>query len=184
MKKTENYQLNQWDAGDRVLRTDFNGDNEKIETALTALQNKPVLEKLKEFTVPKRFTGTAVFDMDVSDINWGAYQYVYADFDLKGHGYLLIYPNGNPKDAYSHGYVTSTSYKSLAGMIGCGTGMMRAEFQIFAKKQNHIQTVCPYKGLTGRADCPYQALRTLHLIPDDTSYYMDPGSTITFWGVR
>ena len=34
MNYTENYQLNQWDAGDRVLREDFNADNAKIDAAL------------------------------------------------------------------------------------------------------------------------------------------------------
>ncbi|MEG2176554.1 MAG: hypothetical protein RRY97_06720, partial [Oscillibacter sp.] len=34
MKTTTNYHLNQWDPGDRILRTDFNGDNGKIDAAL------------------------------------------------------------------------------------------------------------------------------------------------------
>lgn len=32
--KTTNYQLNQWEASDDFLRTDFNEDNAKIEAAL------------------------------------------------------------------------------------------------------------------------------------------------------
>ena len=34
---TTNYQLNQWEAGDQVLRTEFNRDNQKIDTALAGL---------------------------------------------------------------------------------------------------------------------------------------------------
>ena len=34
MDYTQNYQLNQWEATDRVLRTDFNSDNAKIDAAL------------------------------------------------------------------------------------------------------------------------------------------------------
>lgn len=34
---TANYQLNQWEATDQVLRTDFNDDNAKIDTALKSL---------------------------------------------------------------------------------------------------------------------------------------------------
>ena len=33
---TTNYQLNQWEARDQVLRTEFNQDNQKIDTALAA----------------------------------------------------------------------------------------------------------------------------------------------------
>ena len=34
MKQTEHYQLNQWEANDKVQRTDFNADNAKIDAAL------------------------------------------------------------------------------------------------------------------------------------------------------
>lgn len=34
MEYTKNYHLNQWEPTDRVLRTDFNSDNQKIEEAL------------------------------------------------------------------------------------------------------------------------------------------------------
>ena len=34
--QTTNYQLNQWEPTDQVLRTDFNADNAKIEGALAA----------------------------------------------------------------------------------------------------------------------------------------------------
>ena len=38
MTKTENYQLNQWDAADPIRREDFNADNAKLDAALSALQ--------------------------------------------------------------------------------------------------------------------------------------------------
>lgn len=34
LNQTSNYQLNQWDPEDRILRTDFNSDNAKIDAAL------------------------------------------------------------------------------------------------------------------------------------------------------
>ncbi len=34
---TTNYSLSQWDASDRILRSDFNSDNSKIDAALKAL---------------------------------------------------------------------------------------------------------------------------------------------------
>lgn len=38
--QTKNYQLNQWEASDPVLRSDFNSDNAKIEAALTDLEKR------------------------------------------------------------------------------------------------------------------------------------------------
>jgi len=35
---TQNYKLCQWEPSDKVLRTDFNEDNAKLETALSGLQ--------------------------------------------------------------------------------------------------------------------------------------------------
>ena len=35
--QTTNYQLNQWEPTDQVLRTDFNADNAKLDAALTVL---------------------------------------------------------------------------------------------------------------------------------------------------
>lgn len=34
MQQTANYQLNQWDGEDRIMRVDFNSDNAKIDAAL------------------------------------------------------------------------------------------------------------------------------------------------------
>ena len=39
MNKTSNYQLCQWDGSDRILRTDFNEDNAKIDAALKSHAN-------------------------------------------------------------------------------------------------------------------------------------------------
>lgn len=41
MTKTTNYQLNQWEENDYVRRTDFNEDNAKIESALSAAASAP-----------------------------------------------------------------------------------------------------------------------------------------------
>ena len=38
--QTSNYGLNQWQASDKVLRTEFNADNQKTDTALKGLDSK------------------------------------------------------------------------------------------------------------------------------------------------
>ena len=40
--QTTNYQLNQWEATDQILRTDFNADNAKVDAALKALSDQVV----------------------------------------------------------------------------------------------------------------------------------------------
>ena len=77
MKKTTNYQLNQWAKSDRVMMDDFNADNAKIDAALKANADAIAetaaafpLVKIKEVTLG---ADTAQWDIDVSDINF--YQY-------------------------------------------------------------------------------------------------------------
>lgn len=62
MQQTANYQLNQWDGEDRIMRVDFNSDNTKIDTALqqnaTALtQAKSALEAALETERQARASG-------------------------------------------------------------------------------------------------------------------------------
>ena len=53
--QTQYYGLNQWEAADQVLRTEFNADNQKIDGALKAMRDlivspsvrNAVLEKLR-----------------------------------------------------------------------------------------------------------------------------------------
>ena len=40
MNQTTNYQLSQWESTDRILMSDFNGDNAKIDAALKALDDE------------------------------------------------------------------------------------------------------------------------------------------------
>ena len=60
MTKTEHYQLNQWDATDRVLREDFNEDNRKIDEALTGVKN--AIPQLQFGS----YTGNGTFPRDIN----------------------------------------------------------------------------------------------------------------------
>ena len=55
MKKTEHYQLNQWEASDRIRMEDFNADNQRLEAALLGVLCFP-----PRFSSPPRWTGTSL----------------------------------------------------------------------------------------------------------------------------
>ncbi len=68
MDKTKNYQLNQWAAGDKVQRIDFNADNARIDGAIAAVSaragaletgkaDKTALDAAKA-TIPKIAAGS------------------------------------------------------------------------------------------------------------------------------
>ena len=73
MKYTEHYQLNQWDAADRVLREDFNADNRKLDAALTDIKMQRSLTLLHECNVTK---SSQEIEFPLS-IDWNAWKAVH-----------------------------------------------------------------------------------------------------------
>ena len=51
--KTQQYQLNQWEAEDKVLRTEFNEDNQKIDQALQKKADQEALTALQSLVSQK-----------------------------------------------------------------------------------------------------------------------------------
>lgn len=77
MQQTENYALNQWNPEDRILRTDFNSDNKKIDDAITALRRACFVEKVKEYHVG---SDTRKVDISFSGIDMGQYSHLTVFF--------------------------------------------------------------------------------------------------------
>jgi hypothetical protein len=68
LKKTQNYQLNQWDASDRILREDFNADNAKIDAAMEA---NSLYAELAHVVTQNAATQ---IDLDVHSIDFTSYR--------------------------------------------------------------------------------------------------------------
>ena len=84
MNYTKHYQLNQWDAVDRVLREDFNADNQKVDAALAEIKAQPCFTKLAE-TVTTESVHTLLYDLP--SIDWANWQIVRIDLRLiNGNG--------------------------------------------------------------------------------------------------
>jgi len=94
---TQNYKLSQWSADDRVLHTDFNADNAKIDAALGTLSSQAAqkaeqsalnalqstvsridsqvgLRLIKSGTLP---TVTETYQLSVADITWTNWKAVH-----------------------------------------------------------------------------------------------------------
>ena len=85
--KTPRLGLSQWAAEDYIRREDFNSDFAAIDDAIA---NSGGVVKLKEFTLSE---SVSQVDIDVTDINWSQYHYVYLDID----------PNKNVPDSQEAG---------------------------------------------------------------------------------
>ena len=99
LRQTANYQLSQWDPEDRILREDFNRDNEKIDGAIAGAN-------------PLQSLGTVVLeqdgselDLDLSGVDWDLYWEVRVYFELAGTA------NGSLQILFNH--ATSGYFNSL-----------------------------------------------------------------------
>ena len=104
LKKTANVQLNQWESTDRILRTDFNADNEKIDAAIGGMQAAMRVVKLLDVTTELAATQ---IDLDVSGIDLTAYQelWLYLRYGIDTEvGYIQMRLNG-----INEGYTSSSS---------------------------------------------------------------------------
>ena len=70
MRKTANYELNQWDPGDRILREEFNGDNVRIDAAIAAVKAGNYYELLADVTTAQ---SCMQLDLDLSEIDFTRY---------------------------------------------------------------------------------------------------------------
>lgn len=76
MNHTQNYQLNQWEPGDPVLRTDFNADNAKIDEVLHRVDQRG-LHLIREYTLTADATSRYYINMD--GIDWSEWKIIIID---------------------------------------------------------------------------------------------------------
>lgn len=84
MKKTEKYQLNQWELSDRVRMEDFNADNLRLEAVLEGKTGR--FEQI--YRAPALGGGTGSFGMAFQIKDWGQWECVVAIADMGGTEFL------------------------------------------------------------------------------------------------
>ena len=105
MNYTKNYQLNQWDAADRVLREDFNEDNRKIEEAL----NTAMITAQKCHVKTGTYVGTGTYNDTYTNVklHLGTQPFFLL---LTGNGYTAILIGGGNGFSFD----SSTAFRALS----------------------------------------------------------------------
>lgn len=94
MKRTDSYQLNQWEKSDRILMEDFNGDNLKIDSALKGqaeglaaetAARQALANSVRLQTISSQSFSTASTSLKVSlaGINWSSFRCVHMLVNVK-----------------------------------------------------------------------------------------------------
>ena len=117
---TTNYQLSQWETTDRILMSDFNSDNSKIDAALkanadaiaaldtqldakadqadlTALANRSRFTKLGEVNIS---ADTSPVVINLSGIDWTQWDKVHLDMLISNQGSRMMYYNTSDRQNY------------------------------------------------------------------------------------
>ena len=115
MNSTEHLGLNQWEAEDRILRTDFNSDNAKIDAALAGASR---FVKLKEI-VTTEDVSNGIVEVDLSDIPFADWQAVHVDIKIIGGSQVTFYVNNTASNCQCY-MITSSSYST--GRMGHFSG--------------------------------------------------------------
>ena len=171
MKYTEHYQLNQWDAADRVLREDFNRDNAKVDAALAKCASDHVCSRLLHTVVP---SDTPRFDLDVSTLDLTAFQelILYSEaFVYKRYDYTYLRCNGQ-----SNGY-SRTSLILTQNAIYAAENGGNWENQKYLSRQSGESIACQLSP---------EALTTLNIMVfnGNDPAQLKAGSSFTLYGLR
>ena len=87
--QTTNYQLNQWEPTDQVLRTDFNADNAKLDAALNALSDQ-VAKKADEEDLTALSESVAAVSAGMGNCDMELLTYLYGD---RSNGAVVPHPD-------------------------------------------------------------------------------------------
>ena len=197
MRKTANYDLCQWDSEDRILREDFNSDNEKIDAAIA---DAGFLAKLLDVTTQEPCTQ---LDLDVSGIQPEQYAKLVIRTELKitseEEAVKVVMRVNGARNPYYNGsgsvfpsYLASC-YVLTEPPVGCGgeITLMEAGHQVLAisdlfsgllDSSTHFyeQEVHSWRR-TGSSGT--DSLETLNFFNED-SLSLDAGSRILIYGVK
>lgn len=207
MQKTENYQLCQWAASDRVLMEDFNGDNAKLEAALTGLaaadaaeqsaraaQDTALAQQLSQLTasipVVKLLdqsvtSGQTRLDIDVSQIDFTQYAEVLI-LPMLSAAASTVYLTCNQVPSMDEMNTTPCRLCAISTSGYYGRNKSTIRLQAYGEALH-----CAYEYMDEDAYQPLQHSRvfvepeeieTLYFIP--SSGVINPGSRIVMWGLR
>lgn len=196
MNTTTNYQLSQWEASDRVMRTDFNDNNAKIDAALKAVSDLAAAtpyRKLRDITTTASATQ---IDIDMSDVEFNEYQkldiYIHCS-SASVIAYAMLRVNGLTTGYYQGSTVLDRLvYMYMASDRDEYRGATCAEIFIGNALVGRSCAVNQQSGSTPGfpfvlllpSTCAPSEVTTLNLFAVGTGSVIGAGSRIEIYGVR
>ena len=205
-KHTPNYNLSQWEAEDKVLRTDFNADNARIDAAIKAVDQKAERKAdqtaLEEACAAWPYVRVAEYtsrsaasrlNVDVSAVDFTRYHKIELFFEMPGAGVpVTLHVNGAGCDGslyYSYRYVgasgsgSGSSLPYLADLGSGGFGMVLF-FQPCAGRSVtcvNFKMGDPYHSYMISGGATWDKVKTFNFLGSTT---LPVGTKITIFGLK
>lgn len=181
---TTNYQLCQWEATDKVLRTDFNQDNQKIDAALAGLRDRGLLVPLK--TVVTTQSNQSSITLDVSNITWADWQHVALDWYLPSGAGTSCYLDVVGYSSYMYYFGNSSSLEHLASLgVSNGKWGGRTIFHCLGSGGTRLGCMTIGEGFSvGTSQAKVSQVAALKLTPGLSSGRFGPGCEFALYGVK
>ena len=210
---TTNYDLNQWEASDKVLRTEFNSDNAKIDAALKANADAIAAEAAAREAADETIaagncwvkvldatleTETQKWNIDMSGIDLSLYQKLTLHPHLKGNSDQWVelrinhldsgYHHEND-DATSCGEVPLINDSDRQNFGVCEYTVLIELPQLYVIQTGVTADMGTYAPSTRsyrypRLSAGTTSLSTLDLEFDNPYYHLQAGSTIQIYGLK
>ena len=204
--QTTNYQLNQWEPTDQVLRTDFNADNAKLDAALKSLSDQ-VIQKADASTVSALSQAVAakaeqsalteeisartqadavlaqkagmqlIQQVQLVETNGYVNQPLSIDWDQWGIIWLILRPKFSETTFYN-AYFIPKPYIYFGEEV---YGDLAVQLYPFFHKDMEINGHS-WTGQTVSGDSCYQDVTGFHIAT--YSGHLVSGSTLTIWGMK
>jgi len=196
LNQTANYQLNQWDPADRILRTDFNSDNEKIdaalktsadaiaaetaarESAVSAVSGRAGLQLIREGSITE---DANTINLQLTDIDWSQWRAV--------HLYVEPYTSTTSK-TFSATWGSNSSY-SFGSMSGNRAGeapenLLHIILFPLYQSQRYICAISMGVSSPGFVEFSsrFGADKYIRLSYTDTTYLFQAGTIYKIWGEK
>ena len=196
MNQTSNYQLSQWEPSDRILRTDFNSDHEKIdaalktnadaiaaettarESAVSAVSEKAGLQLLLENTTTEDANSVVIV---LSSIDWSQWRTVHLCVEpytsTTSKGFSATW-GGN--SSYSFGIMSGNSVDGTVGNL--------LHIMLFPMYQSQRYVCAISMGVNSPGAVEFSSRfgsnNSVHLSFSDTSYSFKAGTHYKVWGEK
>ena len=192
MNHTEHYQLSQWEYPDRILMSDFNSDNAKIDAAFV---NHPSAELLWSRKMEETEEGIQTLSVDITQLDWSRYLALVLMLDTPtSNGLRVSMGSGSEYCVYLYDKDTSVTANSSLAYAPYATHLT-VVFPVFYDG-SHAPSALSFGSGLPRPSCydyrgclsggggknPMNQCTSIHISRQEGQFL--PGDRVVLWGIK